>query len=89
MKTDYEFGGGWGDAIDWTDPSQFDVTPLSPDARYRCVGWKRCIPKVGQTASAEFMKSRLVFEFVEVEPCGDPRDMFFATVKPIHQEMRA
>jgi hypothetical protein len=85
FKADFEVGGGWGNAIDWTNEEQFVATPLHPDARYRCYGFKWKKPEKGQTLLAEFNNSWMVFEFVDVTPSGDPKDMFFATVKPIQQ----
>lgn len=85
IKADFELGGCWGNAIDWTGSEQFVKQPLHPDSRYRVYGFKSVEPKVGQTLKAEFNNSWLVFEFVAIEPANDPRDMFFATVKPIHQ----
>lgn len=85
IKADYEMGGGWGDSIGWNGVEQFDKFPLEPQSRFHCHGWKRNQPSKGQTLRAEFVKSWMIFEFVEVKPCGDPPDMFFAVVKPIHQ----
>ena len=85
-SADFSIGGGWGNAIIWTRPEQFDC--LSCDSRLDCHGWKRDIPKVGSTLSAEMERSWLFFEFVEVRRCGDPPDMFFAVVKPLRQVMK-
>ena len=85
MKTDFEIGGSWGNAIFWSGHEQFDKYPLDSDSRFDCHGWKMIHPEVGQTLKAEFVRSWMVFEFVEVNPCANPRDMFFAVVKPINQ----
>jgi len=84
-SADFDVGGGWGNAINWSGTEQFDKHPLAPESRFNCHGWKWTKPKVGQTLKAEFVRSWMIFEFVEVKPCGDPPDMFFAVVKPIRQ----
>lgn len=84
-SADFDIGGGWGDAINWSGTEQFGKYPLAPESRFDCHGWKRKKPKAGQTLKAEFARSWMIFEFVEVKPCGDPPDMFFAVVKPIRQ----
>ena len=88
LQADYSMGGTWGDAINWNGVEQFDKTPLVPESRFRCHGWKYTKPKVGQTLKAEFARSWVLFEFVEVEPCCDPPDMFFATVKPVQRLLK-
>jgi hypothetical protein len=84
---EWTMGGGWGDAIQWSDVKQFDGT-MTTKSRYSVMGWKTPKPKVGHTLRAEFEKSWMIFEFIEIRPCGDPADMFFATVKPIRQELK-
>ena len=66
-------GGGWGNRIEWFNWETRKV-----------VGWKTPKPQVGDLLHA-LMESGKVgeFEFTTVEPCGDPQDMFFATVKDI------
>lgn len=96
FSADFDVGGGWGDAINWNGTEQFGEQPLwkegsdgkikpAKKSRFNCHGWKRTKPKVGQTLKAEFVRSWMIFEFVDVKPCGDPPDMFFAVVKPIRQ----
>jgi hypothetical protein len=87
-EADFEIGGGWGDAIDWSGKEQFDKQPLNSDQTFACHGWKSTHPKVGQTLKGEFVKSWMIFEFTEIEPCGDPADMFFAKVRPIRQILK-
>jgi len=66
----YKFGGGWGDALN------FDNVRTG-----RCHGFKRRIAKVGDLATYETTSGKMVVcQFTEVEPCGDPVDMFFGTV---------
>ena len=89
QTADFEIGGGWGDAINWNGTEQFDKYPLDTDAsRFDCHGWKWRKPVAGQTLKAEFVKSWVIFEFVEVSPCGDPPDMFFAVVKPVRRVLK-
>ena len=82
---DFNIGGGWGDAINWSSTEQFNKYPLVSKSIFNCHGWKSIMPKVGQTLKAEFTKSWMIFEFVEVNQCKDPLDMFFAKVKPLRQ----
>lgn len=82
---DFNIGGGWGDAIKWSGAEQFNKYPLVSTSIFDCHGWKSIMPKVGQTLKAEFAKSWMIFEFVEVDQCKDPPDMFFAKVKPLRQ----
>jgi len=84
-SADFDIGGSWGNAIHWSGTEQFDKYPLESESRFNCHGWKRTKPDVGQTLRAEFVKSWMIFEFVEVKPCGDPPDMFFAVVRPTRQ----
>ena len=44
--------------------------------------------KPGQTLLGEFVKSYMLFEFVEVKYMSDPTDQFFGKVKAIQQEMK-
>ena len=81
-------GGGWGNTINWSGNEQFQKKQLTEKSRFSCHGWKLKKPKVGDHLKAEFERSWITFEFVEVKPCGDPPDMFFAEVRPIKQEMK-
>lgn len=45
-------------------------------------------PKVGNIVKCEMQKTWCWFEVTEVDPCGDPKDMFFVKVKPIYQEVK-
>lgn len=83
----YSIGGSWGDAIEWTDPSQFKKE-ITDKTRFSVHGWKQRIPKVGDELVGEFKKSTIWFRFVGVKPCGNPPDMFFAEVVPVKQEMK-
>lgn len=88
IEADYSIGGGWGDCIEWSGHDQFDYIPLSDGSLFRCHGWKNRIPNKGSTLKAEFRKSWMIFEFKEVKPCRDPRDMFFAKVTPVKQILK-
>ena len=88
IKADYDVGGGWGNAIVWSDTDQFNKEWEEEEPKFKCYGFKRKIPSVGNTLKGEFASSWIVFEFVEVERCDDPVDMFFGKVKPIKQIMK-
>jgi len=69
----YKTGGGWGNAINWTSWEKRKV-----------VGWKPRKPHVGDLLEANMESGRVyVLRFVKVELCGDPQDMFFATVEDV------
>lgn len=67
----FTVGGGWGDAIQWmTWPT-------------RVTGWKTPQPVNGDILTCELKSGKTgVWIFSNVEPCGDPADMFFASVAP-------
>lgn len=76
MTTDvktYTIGGGWGNAINWQAWDRRGV-----------VGWKRHRPQVGDILLSPMESGRTgKFEFIKVDYCADPPDMFFATVKQV------
>lgn len=84
---DFEIGGGWGNSIEWGWSNQWGGE-ITEDTRFSVHGWKQKKPVVGQTLKAEMTESWMLFEFTEIRPCDNPRDMFFATVKPIRQIMK-
>lgn len=86
-KREFTMGGGWGDAINWENPERFSK-PFDEKTKFEVVGWKSPKPEHGDTLKAEFEKSWIWFRFVKVKPCGDPPDMFFATVVAVKQEMK-
>lgn len=86
MSNQFKMGGGWGNRIEWTYPNQFK--DVENQKTFRCHGWKTPRPNVGDTLLAEFESSWITFEFVSVDYCDDPADMFFATVRPIKQELK-
>ncbi len=88
MKADYNYGGGWGNSITWTDSSQFQTDKDWEKLTFSVTGFKMVVPKVGDTLIAEFAKSFIKFEFTKVRRMTDPSDMFFGEVKPIEQEMK-
>lgn len=86
MEADYTIHSGWGDHIEWMT---MDWSKVNLDSDLLSVyGHITPRPKVGQTLMGEFEKSFLKFEFVKVEYCRDPDDMFFGDVKAIEQEMK-
>ncbi len=71
----HRFGGHWGDRIAWTFPYS------SFHGFGRVCGWKRELPRVGDLLYVRMESGRLyALLFTEVEPCGDPKDMFFGVV---------
>lgn len=73
VYTVFHMGGGWGDAINISD---WD--------KRRVVGWKTPQPKKGDYLMADMKEGRKgLFRFIKVEPCNDPRDMFFATIQDV------
>lgn len=67
----YEIGGAWGDAIQWV---RYDTG--------RVAGWKLRKPLVDDLLAVPMQSgNEAVFRFVKVDPCLEPKDMFFGTVK--------
>jgi hypothetical protein len=67
----YECGGGWGNAINFIN---------YPEQVY---GFKRDFPVRGDILTCAMQSGKtLVLIFNKIEPCGDPSDMFFASVTP-------
>lgn len=67
---------GWGNSIQWSDYSVF-----------RIVGWLDDIPEENDEVQFAMLRTdgrKVITRYIitEVERCGNPRDMFFATVKP-------
>ena len=81
MNYDFKIGGGWGNHINWRDLNQF--SEFTKDTIFHVYGHMPTRPQKGQTLMDEFKKSFMLFEFVNVEYCRDPSDMFFADVKMI------
>ena len=86
MSNQFKMGGVWGSRIEWFDITEF--TNIDARETFRCHGWKSPRPNVGDTLLAEFESSWITFEFVSVHYCDDPADMFFASVRPIKQELK-
>jgi hypothetical protein len=65
----------WGASITYTDRgSPRDL------ANFRVHGWVSPLPRVGDVLLVPMQSGRWCeCVFVSVEPCGNPRDMFFAT----------
>lgn len=75
----YEIGGGWGTAIYFEKESA--PTGVSRPER-KVHGFQPWIPAVGDVLRAAMQSGRTgVYIFTEVRRCGDPHDMFFATVE--------
>jgi hypothetical protein len=80
----YPMGGWWGNRIEWftCDPGK---------QIYRFTGWKPYdqFPKEGDTVMSEFQHSWCWFVLTKIDPCRDPRDMFFADAAILHREMKS
>lgn len=80
-KRTYKAGGGWGDRIE-IDKYAIDGKPLA-----RVHGWKNPLPTKGDLLLIPMESEKTVVgEFIKIEPCGDPPDMFFADVKLLGYE---
>ena len=86
MQASFTIHGGWGNHISWSN-KDFSKVRLDKDT-LRVNGHMTVKPKVGDTLMGEFEKSFIKFEFVSVEYCFDPPDMFFGEVRAIEQEMK-
>lgn len=75
MQT-YTIGGGWGNRIEWFPTDQFGESKT----HFTVVGWKQRKPEINDFLEGQFGKGTARFQFTEVEPTGDPPDMFFGTV---------
>lgn len=85
-RSDYFIGGPRGARIQWWRADQFKT--FDGTGLLNVVGWETPIPRVGQFLCGEFERSWMRFEFIEIERCGDPPDMFFAKVKFTEQVMK-
>lgn len=83
----YKIQGGWGTAIQFMHHEEFKGS-ITEASRFTIYGFQSRLPQVGDILEAELKKSWMWFEFVSVDLCGDPTDMFFAKVKPIKQEFK-
>jgi len=64
---------GWGDRISWSD---WDTGRVN--------GHLHRIPRVGDKLRQLCESGKIAeFEFIKIERCDDPTDIFFATVKPL------
>ena len=75
----FVFGGNWGDRIELRGE-----WPKTTDDKLQVAGWKNPMPKEGDILLIPMQSGKtLKCKFIEVRPCGDPADMFFADVEPI------
>lgn len=88
MNGDYKLGGVWGCHVSLLNPNEFSKTDLNTQT-VKVYGHISPRPRVGQTLVGEFQRSFIKFEFVDVEYCSDPPDMFFAEVKAVYQVLKA
>lgn len=88
MEAKYKIGGDFGNRISWSNLNEFEGGELE-ERTFSVNGHVPNLPRVGDMLMGEFVKSFIKFEFVEVDPCLDPPDMFFGKVKAIEQEMKS
>lgn len=82
----YYIGGSWGAHVEWMNPEHFQE--ISKHNTFTCWGHYTPLPQVGDILIGDFQRSVITFTFVNVEPCTDPSDMFFADVVPTKQELK-
>ena len=87
MKADYTLGGGWGYHVTLSKPEQFKNTDFNTEL-LKVWGHYTPRPQKKQTLLIEGHKSFMLFEFVEIEYCSNPDDMFFAELKFLDQELK-
>ena len=86
---DYVLGGGWGCHVSLLDDEEtYTKTDLNKKHRIGVYGHYTPRPKIGQTLMIEGGKTWTMFEFLDVEYCNDPNDMFFGKVKAIGQKLK-
>lgn len=79
FNADYKICSEWGNRIGFIGDDS-----LGPEKdTCRVSGHQRIIPREGQTLLAEYGQNWVLFEFTNVEPCFNSRDMFFADVKAV------
>lgn len=62
----------WGHSLEFTKTND--------DNSFQVYGWCSDIPKEGDELLHKFKKGIGVCVFLEVRPCNDPKDMFFAKI---------
>lgn len=66
---------GWGDSI--------NIDKINKNSSFRIHGWLPNIPRNGDKLIYKAQSGKYISGYiVNVECCGDPRDMFFADVIP-------
>ncbi len=77
-KLTYDIGNCWADNIIVDFPKgEIDTEKVF----IRCHGWKPRIPHKGDYLEIEMTDGNLFLEFVKIDPCGVPTDMFYADLK--------
>ena len=80
----FTVGGGWGDRITINEWPKRDNENLAS-----VYGHKNPIPRIGDTLRVPCKSGKVMLcKFVDVRPCGDPADMFFADVEGIGYESK-
>ena len=79
FETDYKICSEWGNRISFSGSAE--ISGIGDICRVS--GHQKIIPEKGQTLLAEYEKGWATFVFTKVEPCSNPRDMFFADARLI------
>jgi hypothetical protein len=68
----------------WGDRVSLDERVNNGEPYYKCNGHLTPLPNVGDVVVKTFGKGDVACMFVEVEPCGNPEDMFFGVVATLN-----
>jgi hypothetical protein len=72
---DYKY---WGSSIQWTKWPKLEIYGFLPKK-----------PVIGDTLTCEFASGETrKFQFIKIEHCRDPNDMFFASLKYLRTESK-
>ena len=85
---DYTLGGFWGNKVCLANPNEFKFLDFNKKQIVKIHGWHPERPQRGDTLLIEGKLSDMMFEFVDVEYCNNPPDMFFADIKILGQRMK-
>ena len=73
----------WGHTCRIDNDSKFNITDGPKNERgtyFKCKGHLHPTVRLGDEVIIQFGKGPVVLQFVEVDNCPDPRDMYFATI---------
>ena len=81
-------GGFWGNHISWSNNEQFSEPERELFSVYGHKPFDQQ-PKLGDKITAEMQHSWILFEVTDIRHEHDPKDMFFAELKPVFQVLKA